>query len=87
MYYHHLNIRLQKPILIPHPLFSLYSTGQWHTVIFGAKWDKDSDGWFKVWYDKKQRVDEEGITTFMDIDERQFQFRVGMYPNWVRERV
>ena len=36
----------------------------------------------KVWFDKGLRVDEEGITTFMDIDTRQFQFRVGLYPNW-----
>ena len=56
--------------------------GQWHTIVFGSKWDKTKRGWFKVWFDRNLRVDDTGIKTFMDIDNRQFQFRVGMYPNW-----
>jgi len=56
--------------------------GQWHTIVFGVNWHKKEKGWFKVWFDKKLRVDEENIKTFMDVDDRLFQFRVGIYPNW-----
>lgn len=56
--------------------------GQWHTVVFGVLWHKEKEGWFKVWYDQKLRLDEENIKTFLDVDDRLFQFRVGIYPNW-----
>jgi Polysaccharide lyase len=56
--------------------------GQWHTLMFGVLWHKDKRGWFKVWYDQKLRIDKEDVKTFLDTDDRLFQFRVGMYPNW-----
>jgi hypothetical protein len=56
--------------------------GQWHTVVFGVHWHKEKEGWFKVWFDKTLRIDEENIKTLVDVDDRLFQFRVGIYPNW-----
>jgi hypothetical protein len=56
--------------------------GKWHTVVFGGKWSKNKDGWFKAWFDKSLRIDEQYIRTWMDVDDRMFQFRVGIYPNW-----
>jgi hypothetical protein len=56
--------------------------GKWHTLVFGGKWSKDRDGWFKVWYDRFLKVDEAHVRTWMDVDQRMFQFRVGIYPNW-----
>ena len=56
--------------------------GKWHTLVFGALWEKEKYGWFKVWYDRNLRVDESRIKTWMDTDDRLFQFRVGIYPNW-----
>lgn len=58
------------------------SAGQWHTVVFGVHWHKEKEGWFKVWFDKQLRIDEQRIKTVVDIDDRMFQFRVGIYPNW-----
>ena len=43
----------------------------------------NQDGWFKVWLDKTLEIDESGLKTWMDIDDRLFQFRVGVYPNWL----
>lgn len=56
--------------------------GIWHSVVFGGKWSKNKDGWFKVWYDKDLKVDKSRIRTWMDVDDRAFEFRVGIYPNW-----
>merc|ERR1711871_257245 len=56
--------------------------GQWHTLAFGVLWHKEKEGWFKVWLDNKLRIDKEDIKTFLDTDDRRFQFRVGIYPNW-----
>ena len=56
--------------------------GQWHTLAFGVLWHKEKEGWFKVWLDNKLRIDKEDIKTFLDTDDRMFQFRVGIYPNW-----
>jgi hypothetical protein len=56
--------------------------GQWHTVIFGAYWSQDKRGWFKVWYDKFLKVDVSNVHTFMQVDKRLFQLRIGLYPNW-----
>lgn len=56
--------------------------GEWHTLAFGVLWHKEKEGWFKVWLDNKLRIDKEDIKTFLDTDDRMFQFRVGIYPNW-----
>ena len=56
--------------------------GKWHTLVFGGLWEKEKYGFFKVWFDKNLRVDESRIKTWMDTDDRLFQFRVGIYPNW-----
>ena len=56
--------------------------GQWNTLVFGALWEKEKNGWFKVWYNKNLRIDETRIKTWMETDDRLFQFRVGLYPNW-----
>ena len=56
--------------------------GQWHTLIFGAYWSQDKRGWFKVWFDKALKVDITGVHTFMQVDRRLFQLRIGLYPNW-----
>ena len=56
--------------------------GEWHSVVIGAYWHKDKVGWFKVWYDQQLKLDKQFIKTFMDTDDRSFEFRVGLYPNW-----
>jgi len=56
--------------------------GVWHALVFGAHWSKRDDGWFTVWLDRKLRVDKMNLPTFMKVDHRLFQFRVGIYPNW-----
>lgn len=63
-------------------LFFLICLGKWHTLVFGVLWHKGKKGFFKVWLDEKLRVDEENLRTTVDVDDRLFQFRVGMYPNW-----
>ena len=50
--------------------------GQWHTIVFGGLWTKDKTGWFKVWLDKTLEVDEKGLKTWMDIDDRLFQVMI-----------
>jgi len=70
---HEANFRIGK--LIP---------GKWNTIVFGVHWHKKNHGWMKVWFNKKLVVDETDIMTTMNIDDRLFQWRVGMYPNWYR---
>ena len=56
--------------------------GRWHTLVFGGKWTSNQDeGHFRVWFDKNLRIDETKIKTFMDTDERLFQFRVSHLSN------
>ena len=57
--------------------------GRWHTFVIGAHWHNETEeGWFNVVYDKKVVVNEKKIRTFPDIDNRTFELRVGLYPNW-----
>jgi hypothetical protein len=56
--------------------------GQWHTLVFGVLWHKDVKGWLKVWFDKAIVINEVNLQTILEVDDRLFQFRVGMYPNW-----
>ena len=57
--------------------------GKWHTIVLGILWHKEKKGWFKVWLDKKLRIDETWVKTFpKNIDNKLFEFRVGIYPNW-----
>ena len=56
--------------------------GRWHTLLLGVKWHPDNQGWFKVYLDKKIRVNEKSVRTIHDTDERLYEFRVGLYPWW-----
>ena len=35
-----------------------------------------------MYFDKKLVVDKDHLRTWLDVDNRAFQFRVGIYPNW-----
>ena len=56
--------------------------GRWHTLLLGIKWHPDDKGWFKVYLDKKIRVNEKSVRTIHDTDQRLYEFRVGLYPWW-----
>ncbi|XDG01250.1 hypothetical protein ABKA04_000865 [Annulohypoxylon sp. FPYF3050] len=57
--------------------------GQWHQVVLQAKWRSDATGYYKVWLDGKQAVEESNIiTTYHDNSKKYgFQFRTGLYAN------
>lgn len=59
------------------------SPGPWHRVILQANWQSSETGFYKVWLDGEQKLDESNvITTYIDDGkDRHFQFRVGLYAN------
>ncbi|KAL4771203.1 polysaccharide lyase [Aspergillus nidulans var. acristatus] len=62
------------------PNLASVSAGEWHKIILQVKWESDSTGFFKVWFDGKKVKEVYNIKTTIAHD-RQFQFRVGLYAN------
>jgi hypothetical protein len=56
------------------------SAGAWHKVVIQANWQSDSTGYFKLWFDGAKVVEFFNIPTTVS-DDKQFQFRVGLYAN------
>lgn len=56
--------------------------GKWHTVVIGANWRHNRKGWFKGWFDGHQKINVIDANTIHDTDQRLYEFRVGLYPNW-----
>ena len=46
------------------------SKDTWHSVVFGVKWSETTDGWFKLWYDKKLAINRRDVPTTMKTDNR-----------------
>ncbi len=53
--------------------------GQWHRIEVQAKWTKQSDGYFNVWVDGKQKVTFKGQTMEKD----QVYFKYGVYRSYI----
>ncbi|KAL2811850.1 polysaccharide lyase [Aspergillus granulosus] len=56
------------------------SPGEWHRIILQMKWESDSSGYFKLWFDGVKVLESYNIATTIAHD-RAFQFRVGLYAN------
>ncbi|KAJ7018456.1 polysaccharide lyase [Mycena alexandri] len=56
------------------------SAGTWHKVEIQANWQNDGTGYYKLWFDGVEVLQEFNIDTTID-DTREFQFRVGLYAN------
>ncbi|CBF90385.1 hypothetical protein AN0012.2 [Aspergillus nidulans FGSC A4] len=56
------------------------SAGEWHKIVLQVKWESDSTGFFKVWFDGEKVKEVYDIKTTIAHD-RQFHFRVGLYAN------
>ncbi|KAJ5475790.1 hypothetical protein N7475_001519 [Penicillium sp. IBT 31633x] len=56
------------------------TAGEWHRVEIEAKWETDETGYYKLWFDGEEVLDETDINTTVE-DDRAFQFRVGLYAN------
>jgi hypothetical protein len=58
--------------------------GEWNTIVLGVLWHNKKHGWMKLWYNQKLVVSEMDIMTTINVDDRLYQWRLGMYPNWYR---
>jgi len=61
---------------------SKVSKGIWHTITLEISWSTESSGKMDVWFDGVQVAHTENIATLPRVSKRQYQFRVGIYPNW-----
>lgn len=55
--------------------------GVWYRLTLHAKWKSDETGEFGAWLNGTQVLDKKGIKTTVLDDNRQFEFRMGMYAN------
>ncbi|GAB1315417.1 hypothetical protein MFIFM68171_05627 [Madurella fahalii] len=56
------------------------TAGVWHKIVIQAKWESDSTGYFKLWFDGDKVIEELYVPTTIQQDSP-FQFRVGLYAN------
>ena len=56
------------------------TAGTWHRVEIQANWQSNTTGYFKLWYDGAKVLEKLNISTTI-ADDRQFEFRVGIYAN------
>lgn len=56
------------------------TAGVWHKIVIQARWESDNNGYFKLWYDGQQVVNQPNVPTTIQEDAA-FQFRVGLYAN------
>ncbi|KAJ6110167.1 hypothetical protein N7486_002402 [Penicillium sp. IBT 16267x] len=62
------------------PNLATVSAGVWHRVEIQASWKTDGTGFYKVWFDGTKVLENYNIDTTIE-DDREFQFRVGLYAN------
>ncbi|KAJ5226194.1 hypothetical protein N7468_007419 [Penicillium chermesinum] len=63
----------QKTVTFP-------ETATWHRVEIQASWKTDGTGFYKLWFDGTKILEHYNIDTTIE-DDREFQFRVGLYAN------
>ncbi|KAI2626494.1 polysaccharide lyase family 20 protein [Hypoxylon sp. NC1633] len=57
--------------------------GKWQRVVLQAKWESDNSGYYKVWLDGEEALEQSNImTTYRDEHKKYgFQFSAGLYAN------
>lgn len=54
--------------------------GVWHKIVIQARWESNTNGYLKLWFDGNKVYEETGIRTTYN-ENSPFQFRVGLYAN------
>lgn len=62
------------------PNLATVTAGEWHKIVIQAKWENDSTGYFKIWFDGIKVLERFNLPTTID-DFRYFQMRTGLYAN------